>query len=1075
MTEPVLPAVPEPAETSPEPAPPPEPWTPERALVWNRYYDKYVVLGVLVLAFLASSNRIADSSIWTQLKLGQLIAERGGPLPSDPLSATRSGTPWVDVHWLYEWGAATVYQLAYGMAPATANPVGDAGGANAAVDPSAGTGAWSGEQLAAGTLVALTALARCATAFLILSIRRPGTGLWWTASCAAAALGVFFSPLSVSSAGGRLSWISLGGIAGPAAVGPESVGLLFLAAELFLLHRATDRGQSGAAFWLIPIFAIWANVDDSFLIGLLVLASGTLLGMRSTRGALVLGLSIAACVVNPALFRIFPAAFDSYSHLFFSTVAPATNDQASIFGAQAVDFFGALLTQVRVYYVAVVGIGLASFWLNRRNFSAWRLATYLIASLVWAMMFRKNGEFALVWASMLALNGQEWYQETFGVEGRIERSWGIWSVGGRAITIMVVFAAATHAVTPWWKEAQDPQFGFGFNPDDFVFEAADYLKSAKFSGNVLNTSLSQADALNWRAYPLRKPFIDERRNLFPAELRREFQDLKKALSDDAIEVWKPLLDQHKISAVMIQQFGSPKTYESLSRSVNWSPFYDDGAVVLFGRLDEGAPAEDVAYFQAERLEPESRAYKNPRAVPPPDLPPTEKTLIDSVVSSEGPVRAQPHVQAARRWLQAGADTLPGVSYIPEPARCLLAVRECRIALSKNPNDTVAYRILAEAYRLLMIQEGALLSGLQPIPENLAKIQQNPIPITLLINRYRQRVAALRYAILTSAKPIDRESRRELAERNIELGQLYLDMGYADEARDRFQAALDVDSRKELPSDMRIQISQQLIPLNEAIAKAQEAISDLQIDQQAGPYQRASVAMSQGMIGLAIRELEEAEQSGLSQQGIKPMLLDLYCQSGRPDRAIELLGGASIDDPTLSDGPGTSAYRNGLVSLLIGNYQNAADCWGTNAIRQIQSFAANESLIAGVFSLRGELKNATNSLLELPAKIGNESAWENDLGMALLEGGINPEQAAQHLTNALTLQPNNPNRPIIAYYLEKLGKPVPPLKSDENSGVVATTPEPAATGPATPESATPAPAPVEPTAPAAKPEVAPDPK
>jgi tetratricopeptide (TPR) repeat protein len=1057
MTEPVQPAVPEPAETIPEPAPPPEPWTPERALVWNRYYDKYVVLGVLVLAFLASANRITNPSIWTQLKLGQLMAERGAPLAVDPLSATRSGTPWVDVHWLYEWGAATVYQVAYGFGQTTPNPVGGGGAANAAFDPVSASSAWSGEQIAAGTLVAMTAFIRCLTAFLILSIRRPGTGLWWTSVCAAAAVGVFFAPLGVAEVGGRFAWISLGGVAGPALVGPQSLGMLFLALELFLLHQATDRRRPGVALWLVPIFALWANVDDSFLFGLLVLAAGTLLGMRSTRGALTLGLSVAACLANPAVFRIFPAAFDAYSHAFFSTVAPVTNDQVSIFGGTASGIFGRFLTHVRVFYGVLVGLGFASFWLNRRNFSAWRFVAFLLASVLWALFYRRNGEFALVWAASLALNGQEWYQETFGTEGRIERSWNLWSVGGRAVTICAVFFAAAHAVTPWWKTAQDPQFGFGFNPDDFVFEAADYLKSAKFSGNVFNTSLAQADALNWRAYPLRKPFIDDRRNLFPAEQRREFQDIRLALSKDNVEEWKPLLDKYKISAVMIQQygqFGSPKTYEALSHSANWAPFYDDGAVVLFGRLDAGSPAEDVAYFEAERLEPESRAYKNPRAVPPPDLPPTEKTLIDSVVSSGGPVTTQPHVQAARRWLQPSVETA-GAAYLPEPARCLLAVRECRIALSKNPNDTLAYRILAEAYRYLMIQEGALLSGISLAPENLPKILQTPIPISLLINRYRQRVAALRYAILTSAKPDDRETRRELAERNIELGQLYLDMGYADEARDRFQAALDVDTRKELTSDLRVRISQQLIPLNEAIAKTQAAISDMTIDQQAGPYQRASVALGQGMIGLAIRELEEAEQSGLSQSGIKPMLLDLYCQTGRPDRAIELLGGASIDDPTLSDGPGTSAYRNGLVSLLIGNYQNAADCWGSNAILQIQSFATNQSLVAGLSNLRGELKLATASLLELPSKIGNESAWENDLGMALLEGGINPDQAAVHLTNSLTLQPNNPNRAVIAYYLEKLGKPVPPLKPDD-----ATTP-----ATTTPDAASPAPAPVVGTPPA----------
>src|SRR4051794_449953 len=90
----------EPAEPPP---PEPEPWTPARVVEWNAYYDIYVVLGVLLLAFIASANRISHSSIWWQLQAGRLMSARGGPLTTDPFSYTEGGRRWVNVPWLFEW------------------------------------------------------------------------------------------------------------------------------------------------------------------------------------------------------------------------------------------------------------------------------------------------------------------------------------------------------------------------------------------------------------------------------------------------------------------------------------------------------------------------------------------------------------------------------------------------------------------------------------------------------------------------------------------------------------------------------------------------------------------------------------------------------------------------------------------------------------------------------------------------------------------------------------------------------------------------------------------------------------
>src|SRR5262249_5748997 len=122
------------------------------------------------------------------------------------------------------------------------------------------------EQIGVGVLIALNALARLLTAYILMKIRRPGPGLWWTAVCVTLALGAMMGPFGVI----------LGGLAGPGFVGPSTWGLLLLAAEMLLLHRAYNEGRRGPLYGLVPLFLLWANVDETFFLGLLILAAAVI-------------------------------------------------------------------------------------------------------------------------------------------------------------------------------------------------------------------------------------------------------------------------------------------------------------------------------------------------------------------------------------------------------------------------------------------------------------------------------------------------------------------------------------------------------------------------------------------------------------------------------------------------------------------------------------------------------------------------------------------------------------------------------------------------------------------------------
>ncbi len=1005
-------------ETAESEEPAPQPWTTERVIEWNAYYDVYLMLAVLLLAFIVSANRITHSSIWTQLQLGNSILATSAPVTTDTFSYTEDGKSWVNIPWLFQWSHAAIFSAARELSPSDPNDV-------------PGTAA-KADQVGAGLLITFGALARVVTALLLLGVRHRGIGKWWAAFCVTLAIGVVISPTGVM----------LGGIARPAVVAPETWGLLLLSVEIALLFRATESGSKIAVFSLVPLFLIWANTDESFLIGLMILGAVTVGRLQPWRRAEkgsryfafpvalgVLSASAAACLANPSFFGIYPASLDWLLSFFRQSAGALTIDQFSYFGngireqaSKEVGDQGAVIwKQLLAYYLAYVGLGFLSFWLNRRRFNLSRFLAYTLVAVLWGIMIRFSAEFALIFAVTLALNGQEWYHDTFGTEGRISLGWSLWSVGGRGLTIVALFGAVWMALTGYGLTPSDGKFGFGFDRDDFAFEAADLLKTAPIQGNVLNTTLSQGDALIWRAAPLRKTIVDGRRHLFGPEVYEKLDRLKKALRDDDVDVWKKGLDALKVSVVMIQPSAAEITYRTLSRSKNWIPFHDDGNTVLFGRADASA-ATDLAYFKENQLDPNLRAYKLAKPTPPVDRPPSPVTWMDNVFQSRALTRPQPHNDSARRWLLSN-EVIGAADAMPDPARCLLAIREGRTALASKPDDTNAYRLLGDAYRMLMIQESVLLDGKKLPVETSAQIANTPLRADVLMTRFRQRVTALSYAIQTTPPPRSEPAKVELARLHFELARLFVGVNFNDLARDRFQSAIDLVGRNLTPQE-RAQYAQQVALLSEQVSEVQKRMNDMAVEQQAGPLQLALYAIGQGAPGLALHELEEADRTGTNPAVVKPQLLDLYCDTGQPDKAIEMLSSGSINDPTFGNEPGVSPMRQGRAYFLLGNPEYASTLWEKYALPPLRYDRGVRALGATMAFMKGDTQSSTASLLEIPEKVRLQAIWEFDDGMCRLEQGL-PEPAIEHLTKALTLAPKLALRPVIAYYLEKLGAPVPP--------------------------------------------------
>ncbi len=1041
------------AATTEAPAKPPEPWTPARASEWNAYYDIYVAAFVLLLAFLGSANKIQPvySGLWSQLQAGREIAAKGGPVVVDASSIAGEGRRWANVPWLFDLVHYEVFSAVASLAP-PAEP-----------GTSPATAAARGDQFGAGALIALDAFVRALAAWLLLGLRRKGPGLWWAAVCVTLALGVSLSPEPAESfqpgeAGEAVRVLrtslgyNIGGIAGPAGVSSQGWGLLFLAAELLLLHHAINLGRGGRLYALIPLFLAWANVDESFGFGLVVLAA-TAIGLvfdgrrkgatgPGARSALiVLGASFAATFVNPSHVFGVLAGFGTMLRIVGLNVGPPNPAPTSAFGSAFKELGAGFARSFQLYQGALVGIGLASFALNRHRFSFARLLMFVVASALWLLALVFTGPFAVVLAAVIVLNGQEWYHDTFGTEGRVGPTWTLWSTGGRLATIALVFFAIFRWTTGYGGQVGGQQFGFGYNADDFSFEAADAIRDLPIEGNVLNTTLEQGDSLAWRASGKRKPYLDSRLHLYPRSVFDDWEVLRRNIRDDVPEKWRSALDASKVSVVMVQVTGAPRTYSRLMASPNWAPFHDDGNTVLFGRLDAGAAPADVAYFKANRLDADTLVYSRPKPVPAWERPPTATSeLVDGIFQNRLLNRPQPHIEAGRRWLNP-PNLASGVRFLPDPARCIMAIREARAALSFKPDDSNAFRLLIDVYRILAAQESALMAGIALTPENIPRIVQASQQSRIIGDRSRELLTAMNFALQTLPPPKTPADRLERADLNYSMAQLEIQGGAFDLARDHLLA---IDTRAgEMSDQFLTNLTRLLGELNQRIEQVQAQVNDLVIQRRASPQEKAGFERQSGAPGMAIRDLDEAEQAGGNTAAVRPSLVDLYCETGQPDKALDLIGALAIDDPSLSTGIGTSSYRQAKVYFLLGNYENAVSLWRDKSIIQVRTQRSLQAPGATQLLLKGEPVASTRMFTELPEKIETQAAWEFEMASAALEGGLPPEFVAEHFQAALKLEPDLATRPIIAYYLTKLGKEVPPPRARATSPSPSPSPAPAA--------------------------------
>ena len=288
------------------------------------------------------------------------------------------------------------------------------------------------------------------------------------------------------------------------------------------------------------------------------------------------------------------------------------------------------------------------------------------------------------------------------------------------------------------------------------------------------------------------------------------------------------------------------------QSPNWVPFYDDGRIVMFGRAD--APDPDLAFFKANRLDPELRAYRTAHPVPGTERPPNPTSMIDDIFQNSdlqpaavanpiGTAVAECRIGVERPGCagDSAADSRTGPLPAGDPGR--------PDRTGAQPDDWIAYRVLSEAYRYLMMQEAAMLAGIPITPENANRIRPLAPKLENLMNRFQQRVTVLNFAIQTTPPPDSPETRRELLALNLELVPALLERQRLDLARDRLQVVLDTSQPDDFAAEVRVQFKQQLDELDQQMKQVEDSARSIwRSNDRPGRSTRRSFALARGAAG-----------------------------------------------------------------------------------------------------------------------------------------------------------------------------------------------------------------------------------
>jgi hypothetical protein len=459
------------------------------------------------------------ADLWWHVRVGQWVVENGRVPTTDLFSYTRAGEPWAYQSWLSEVVLFLLYHA--GNAP----------------------------------LMIFAQAVAVTTAY----------GLVFGANRCAARGDTRWSALATLTAAvvGFANWM----------VRPQTLSILFFALSLYLLER--QRGHQGegysqpyrdyALWWLVPVFALWANSHGGFVFGLALvgthLLADLLAWLRRKRSfprqeSAVTLLCAAATLLTPLGLGLFDYVLGFVRHPITQTL----NEEFKPPTTRTLDgqiFFGFVFVFVVLLLVS-------------RYRSQPHESIRLILFGVLALMARRNEIwFGMVAAPTMAAALRYWTTRRGITQARSARRRPINLAIAALVGLLAVLSLPwLRPYLPWPRAA--PGFLYAGTP----VEAVAFLRDLSTPRRVYHREF-YGSYMIW-ASPEVPVFIDTRFELYPPEQWQDYAAVYVGRYD-----WQDILESYGVDTLLLERKTQQALIEAATSAPDWQLAYEDEQAMVF--------------------------------------------------------------------------------------------------------------------------------------------------------------------------------------------------------------------------------------------------------------------------------------------------------------------------------------------------------------------------------------------------------------------------------------------------------------------------------------------------------------